>query len=455
MLYKIKKKKKILLLMIGFLGIVVIGGCFMLTKNAKKAVQNMNYSQWKGIEASYGKAIGQVVDKNDQLLWSVDMNGYEDSFSLVGMLQGNESLIKNCITAKYKDDLLAADTYSFRKGITSVCGNACEIQLTLDHEMNQRLYDYMKQNHVRKGSVLAMDADTGAIRAAVSLPAPDLEWIKNPGTTEILEDGSLLNRNLYTMTPGSPMKIVTSILLWESPLYSPEKKINCDGIYHTSNGEITCSTKRGWHDTGSAIGVSCNEYFASQINEILDSQKEETWKSLENLGFTHTAEQTSLDRLNRQTSTTGYDGSADFSNTWSLIGQGTTLVSPVDMVKIAAGIVKGGTAPEPYLVENISRGDRKKTVQEHEIKKEELITKKIADSVYQDWKKGYQTYYSSAFQEHITVAKTGTTQYGNGSGSATLLGYIEKSNVVFFIEIADYQDADIAPLNAAIQIAGE
>ena len=54
-----------------------------------------------------------------------------------------------------------------------------------------------------------MEAGTGKIRAAVSLPGAVADGVEG------LPEGALLNKNFLSVTPGSTMKIVTTLLLNE------------------------------------------------------------------------------------------------------------------------------------------------------------------------------------------------------------------------------------------------
>ena len=100
-------------------------------------------------------------------------------------------------------------------------------------------------------------------------------------------------------------------------------------------------------------------------------------------------------------------GNSDFSGTWSLIGQGTTQASPIDMVRIVSALVNGRTAAEPYLVENL-RTVYGLATESHEVQKTELMSKETAQLVNEIWKSAYDTYYPSGlYDEQITMAKTG------------------------------------------------
>ena len=149
------------------------------------------------------------------------------------------------------------------------------------------------------------------------------------------------------------MKIVTAALLAaRCGEELREETAECTGTYPLLNGDVTCVTQRGIHDIESALGYSCNTFFAQKIIGILDADPKSTWENLERMGFSQEGQEVSLDRLHRTASSTGYDGDSSFSGTWSLIGQGTTQVSPIDMVRIVSALVNNGTAAEPYLVEN-------------------------------------------------------------------------------------------------------
>lgn len=225
----------------------------------------------------------------------------------------------------------------------------------------------------------------------------------------------------------------------------PQDVVDCNGSYHLAEGDITCGTQRGKQDITRALGYSCNVFFGQEIIRILDADPKNTWERLEQMGFNKEGGEIPLDRLHRTASSTGYNADGSFSGTWSLIGQGTTQVSPIDMVRVVSALVNGGISYEPYLIECIT--DTEGTATEtHETKIEKVMSPDTAQQICEIWRGAYDIYYSDElYDNRITMAKTGTAQYGDGSESSLLMGYIEESDMAFYVEIKNREGVQISP----------
>ena len=415
-------------------------GIVLLAKGGEEAVSELGYDRYVEWADGADIHVGKITDSAGVKLWSMDFPGYEDTYSIVGELKTNYSA-ENTIAVQYSDVLMGKDAYSLSSGAASLSDAGQDITLTLRHDLSERIYNYMKENGVKSGSALLTEAGTGRILAAVSLPGA------SPYTAvDELEEGALLNRNLRTTIPGSTMKVVTSILFAaQCGEAVAEETVQCTGVYPLANGDITCVTQQGVHNITEALGYSCNVFFGREIIKILDADPDRTWENLEQLGFQKKSSEVPLDRLHRTASSAGYSGDGSFSGTWSLIGQGTTQASPVDMVRIVSALVNGGVCSEPYLVEKITAVDGEVT-QQHKAKTEQLMSSETARQIYETWVGAYDAYYSEKnYDDRITMAKTGTAQYSDGTESSLLMGYIAQTDTAFYIEINNREEAQISP----------
>ena len=118
-------------------------------------------------------------------------------------------MIQNSVIFQYQTELLGKEAYSAWQGAKSLNGSGSDLFLTLDANAQQTVSNLLEANGV-SGLVAACNASTGALRCLVSTPAagPD-------EAVDTLSDGALLNKTLYTITPGSTMKLVTTALLIE------------------------------------------------------------------------------------------------------------------------------------------------------------------------------------------------------------------------------------------------
>ncbi|MFD8911356.1 penicillin-binding transpeptidase domain-containing protein [Streptomyces sp. NPDC059575] len=147
-----------------------------------------------------------------------------------------------------------------------------------------------------------------------------------------------------SLAPGSTMKIITSSLLIEKGLASPDKKHPCPKTFsyggwkfhNDDDFEIKDGTFKA------SFGRSCNTAFISQAPK------------LKNDDLTRQAQQVfGLSMDNWQIGVPTLDGSVPVQSAApmaaSLIGQGGVRMNPLNMASVAA-TVKTGTFHQPYLV---------------------------------------------------------------------------------------------------------
>lgn len=166
-----------------------------------------------------------------------------------------------------KEEQFKAASENALKEIRSVGTN---IVLTIDVDLQQRAYELMNG---RKGAVVAIDPDTGAIRVLLSSPSYD----PNNFTRKLLVDEAspLLNRALHGQYPaGSTFKTLIAALMLENNI-SQNQPCPAEGYYAPGarrpirDHEYYTYEKRGlkWHgfgtlDLNTALSKSSNTYFA-------------------------------------------------------------------------------------------------------------------------------------------------------------------------------------------------
>lgn len=239
-------------------------------------------------------AMGSVYDRSGSVLWSPEQPAQRAFYSLLG---APYQMIQNGVIFQYQTELLGKEAYSAWQGAKSLNGSGSDLFLTLDGNAQKTVSNLLEANGV-SGLVAACNASTGALRCLVSTPAAGPDEV-----VDTLPDGALLNKTLDTITPGSTMKLVTTALLVEQA----EENIftyryNCHGsdTLAADGKAITCSTKQTEQDITSALGYSCNTFFANAIQTYLSP--EETAKTLQRYGFMKEGKYSNLGKLNYETS---------------------------------------------------------------------------------------------------------------------------------------------------------
>ena len=423
---KIKFKRMGILIPYFAILIVLMAGITYLTINGEKEIRSKNYKYFLTTVEVLKNCGGRVRSCDGDILWGPTFSGYRDCYNLVGDIKNPR--IENSICVQNENTLFNTDNYNVLQGKSSLITSGEDVTLTLNHNLNKKMFDFLETQGVKTGSLLVMDRKTGKIRVAVSLPSAGPE-------DTMLEEGALLNRNFMSAIPGSTMKIVTTVLLTEEDKQNvlADETTQCNGSYRTKESEapITCATRRGEQNIYSALGYSCNTYFAEQIEKHLNINSEEVKKNLKKMGIECGTEGSNIDvdGIKISGSYANFSGSG-FSSTWSLIGEGEVGMNPIQMCRIVAAITNKGVAATPHLLEG------------RQLTQEDFMEADVAEKVFNIWKTGFDTYYKG-YDSKVTLAKTGTAEYDGNVESKLLVGYIESADLVFFLELRDFNSDQI------------
>ncbi len=257
------------------------------------------------------------------------------------------------------------------------------VVLSIDHRMQERARAELGE---RRGSVVALDPSTGAIRAFWSFPSFDPNRlalndgsVANEAWTELNEtDGNPLRPSMYRERyfPGSTFKIVTAASGLDNGLITAEEP-----IFEESDGYVAPLTDRPLTNFGGAtcggdltqlMVVSCNTGFGELAAEILGPTR--LTDTAQNFGFN---DRPPFDLPDPAESVFPSDyGSlinndvpaGVFENTPLLaqagIGQFDVQASPLEMALVAAAVANGGQLPTPHVVERIENSVTLETIDE-------------------------------------------------------------------------------------------
>lgn len=203
-----------------------------------------------------------------------------------------------------------------------------------------------------KGAIIAIEPETGMVKALVSHPAFDPNDIVSSWEelNQQTEDAPLLNRAVSGLyPPGSTFKIVTLLEYLRENDEPKDYSFNCTGSFTEDGNTINCyhGSVHGKVDLKKSFAKSCNSSFAN-IGSRLDASK-----------FKKTAEELLFNKAlpikgNYQKSNFILDDSEDSSNILQAsIGQGETLISPMHLCMLTQAIANGGMLVRPYYVDRI------------------------------------------------------------------------------------------------------
>lgn len=256
--------------------------------------------------------------------------------------------------------------YLEQKRRPEIPGN--DLHLTVDVELQAHVREALGS---KPGAVVALDPHTGRVLAMVNSPSFDPEifvrgisvddWTRlRDDPAHPLEDKAL--RGQYP--PGSTFKMITAAAAIMEGVATPDTHVYCNGFYKVGQRKFRCwkwaSGGHGAVDLHTAIMGSCDTYF---YHVGLKVGIDRLARYMEGFGL---GRATGLG-LNQE------KGGLVPTEAWKLnrtglpwlpgetaavsIGQGSVLMTPIQVGRMVAAIANGGALLEPYIVEEITGPD--------------------------------------------------------------------------------------------------
>ena len=388
------------------------------------------------------RQLGLVYDRSGDVLFDGSGNGtYPDNHFLdVGNIIGDDKgQMDNTLVAQNLEKL---NNYSFNDGLLPSGGQA-SIHTTLDHTANKAVFNAFGY---KEGCVSAYNYKTGEILVCTSLPSLDV----SKGYDDILsfKPATLMSKNLYRTVPGSTQKVSTVItaleIMGSSRLYS--KSYTCTGKYTNRSGnDIDCHNPYG-HGTQNiqeAFENSCNPFFA-QLVEDSDMPLDKVKKQYEKMGYVLNGdkpEYIDINGIQCETASTTLMDQYEFRTQWGCIGQGDTLVSPIQLMMWQSAIANGtGKMTMPYLIDHVTDIRGKEKEKAKTVFSDKIFSEKTADSVKQIMLTNGSDRYSYLINGYKVGVKSGTAQVSEGAKENSLLvGFVDDPSfpIAFCILIED------------------
>ena len=298
-----------------------------------------------------GKVAKGETDKSEPLLQLPDMkvgkNGVEYAYE--------ETLRGVAGTRRVEVNVIGAQVRELKKDPPEA---GDELKLTIDSRLQEFCVNRLGEE---SGGIVVMDANEGDVLALVSMPAFDPNEFSKGITDKYWkklnanEKNPLLNKAISGQyPPGSTFKMVTGLAGLKAGKFSANSHVHCPGYFMLGNHRFGCWKVEG-HGTltmAEALEQSCDTYFYTVAHEIgIDAVAE----------MGHELGVGVLPELGLRGEKAGIMPSPEWKEKargvqWNpgetintAIGQGDTLMTPLQLAVMTARLVNGGNKIYPRL----------------------------------------------------------------------------------------------------------
>lgn len=380
-------------------------------------------------------ASGTVLDRNGQVLTSVDKDGTRTYckgavrrkavLHVVGDSSGN--IGTGALTA-FADQLTG---FNFINGAFGA-GQGNRVTLTIDADYNETAYEALNG---ARGAVGVYNYKTGEILCLVSSPSYDPLNVPGNLTTSDAYQGAYINRFLSsTFTPGSVFKTVTAAAAIEKIPDLYDRTWTCTGSAQIGDGTVTCPHAHGKQNISDALANSCNVVFG-QLAAELGADTLQTYT--EKAGLTS---RYSVDGIPTAKGTFDFRGDTENELAWAGVGQYHDAVNPCSLMVYMGAIAAGGKAAAPRLVLSTSAWGGLLNALPQTRRTGTLIesgtAQKLADLMANDVK---VTYGAGRFPHMDLCAKSGTAEVAGGKApNAWFAGFLrDESHPYAFVVLVE------------------
>ena len=315
-----------------------------------------------------------------------------------------------------------------------------DMVLTLDVSMQRQVETILKQGlenaKSESGSLLILDADSGAVKAMANYPSYD------PAQFASVEDAALFTNPAVSspLEPGSVMKTLTAAAALDTGSVGANQSY-FDPSYFTIDGY----TVKNIEEDGGAATRSVSDILQFSLNTgatwllmqmgggQLNEKGRVAWHEYMTnhyyFGSTTGIEQGYEAEGVVPSPTEGFGLGIQYANT--SFGQGMT-VTPLQMAAAVASIVNGGTYYRPTLVSGTLKPDGTLEEKLPEAKNSQVVKKETSETLFRFMNNVVEKNNRPAVREGYSVGgKTGTAEIANPAGgyygdrfNGTYVGYV-------------------------------
>lgn len=400
----------------------------------------------------------KVTDENGQTTYPLREKGYNMN-DIIG-ISGLESAYEDELRGKDGVETITrnSDGVIVDTALTTVPEPGHTVQLTIDSRFQKAVDKALAENidminrvyntgsmKAAAGAAVVLDVKDGSVLAASNYPSFDQNLYATQYSAYSADESlPLFNRALQGLyTPGSTFKPAVAIAALDTGLINRYSTVNCTRVYTYYKDYRPKCTQHG-HGNGpidvvTAIKWSCNVFFYD-VGRRLTSDVYDAYAYKLGLGQRTGVEVSEAVGHLTTKNDSNYMESLDIQ---AAIGQGNTVVTPVQLATYAATIANRGTRYRTHFVKAILDSNTGEVLQETQPEVMDVIEDKgeTFDLIQQGMIGVSQTISALANYPYTIACKTGTPQRSEGyySGSS----YRHYTNTMM-IAYGPTEDAQIA-----------
>jgi len=400
--------------------------------------------------------LGYVGEVNQK---EIERSPYYKSGDYIGK-SGIEKAYEDVLRGQKGLNIILVDVFNREKGsfqdgrhdTSAVAGK--NLYLTIDAGLQQYGEKLMEN---KKGSIVALDPQTGEILSMVSSPSYDPNMlvgrIRSKNFRILSKDSlkPLFNRaTMAQYPPGSTFKMVNALIALQDEVLFPYTHYSCKGL---QSYPIPCShDHESPLDLGSAIEQSCNPYFWKVYKSILEEEQYkdiqssyENWRSkVATFGIGQLLETDLLEQSDGNLPHDSYFNKYYGVKGWKAttvrslsIGQGEIELTPLQLANLASILANKGYYLPPHILKDIAGSENVNP--EFNMKHEVPFSKKYFDIAVEGMERIYTGEYGSARWYRIDsismCGKTGTSQNPHGKNHSIFIAFAPKENPKIAISV--------------------
>ena len=320
----------------------------------------------------------KVTDENGQTTYPLREKGYNMN-DIIG-ISGLESAYEDELRGKDGVETITrnSDGVIVDTALTTVPEPGHTVQLTIDSRFQKAVDKALAENidminrvyntgsmKAAAGAAVVLDVKDGSVLAASNYPSFDQNlYATQYSEYSVDESLPLFNRALQGLyTPGSTFKPAVAVAALDSGLINQYSTVFCNGVYTFYKGYSPRCTRHGHSgniDVVTAIKWSCNVFFYD-VGRRTTSDVYDAYAYKMGLGTRTGVEVNEATGRLTTKNDSNYTASLDIQ---AAIGQGNTVVTPVQLATYAGTLANRGVRYRTHFVKAILDTNTGKVLQE-------------------------------------------------------------------------------------------